>query len=481
MTRTEVVETVSGRTMAELCRARDRANADIVELRLDGVEDVDVARALAGRTTPVIVTCRPAWEGGRFDHGEETRLGILKAAIDQGAEYVDVEWTADRRGISGTDRTTIVLSHHDFDGVPADLDDRVRAMCRERAGIVKVAVTPARLSDCLHVRKTMRIAERHVAIVMGPMGQVSRLCPWLFGSCWTYGGTIAPGQVTARELITSYRVRGGSERTAVFGITGAPLGHSASPAMHNAAFAALDMDAIYIPLETADADEFLAVADAIGLAGASVTAPLKPAIFARSRPADELSAHTGAVNTLRRGASGWEGRNFDVAGFLAPLIARGHSLRGKRAVVLGAGGSARTAAWALKQEGAVVQVSARQRDRAEAFSRDIGVHVAPFPPDPGWDLLVNTTPVGTWPRVDDVAISRDRVNGGLVYDLVYNPPETRLLEWARESGADTIGGLDMLVSQAGLQFEWWTGRTAPAAVMRAAAEAFIRERQDRAS
>lgn len=476
---THVVETVTGRTMAELRAARDRASADLVELRLDGVGDVDVAGALAGRATPVIVTCRPVWEGGRFDGSEDERLGILAEAIRQGAEFVDVEFLADRRRFAGADRARLVLSFHDFDGMPADLVDRVRAMQAEPAGTVKLAVTPRRLADCLTLRNTMRMDAPHVAIGMGAAGQVTRLCPWLFGSRWTYGGSIAPGQVPARELIESFRVPRASAGTSVYAIGGAPLAHSASPAMHNAAFASLGMDAVYVPLETADGDEFLAVAEAFGVAGASITAPLKTAMFDRVAARDELSDRTGSVNTLRRGATGWDGRNFDVAGFLAPLRRRAKPLAGARAVVLGAGGSARTACWALKQEGAAVAVAARQPAKAEALAAEIGVGTSPWPPAAGWDLLVNTTPVGTWPRTDDAPIERAAVAGGTVYDLIYNPRETTLLEWAREAGAETIGGLDMLVGQACLQFEWWTACEAPAAVMEAAADAFIRQRQVR--
>ncbi len=133
--------------------------------------------------------------------------------------------------------------------------------------------------------------------------------------------------MTARELVESFRVQRASSLTAIYAIGGAPLAHSASPAMHNAAFAALGMDAVYVPLETADGDEFLAVADAIGVAGASITAPLKPAMFERASTLDDLSTRTGAVNTLRRGARGWDGRNFDVAGFLSPFARQARSLR----------------------------------------------------------------------------------------------------------------------------------------------------------
>ena len=155
-------------------------------------------------------------------------------------------------------------------------------MLAEPADIVKVAVTPERLSDCLALRDAMRIDGPHVAIAMGIAGQVTRLCPWLFGSCWTYGGPAAPGQVPARELAESYRIRTGSAATAIYGIAGAPLAHSASPAMHNAAFDEARSRRGVRAARNRDADELLAVADALGVAGVSVTAPLKPAMFERA-------------------------------------------------------------------------------------------------------------------------------------------------------------------------------------------------------
>jgi 3-dehydroquinate dehydratase/shikimate dehydrogenase len=468
--------------MAELRAARDAVRtAEIVELRLDGIPDVDVAGALAGRSRPVIVTCRAAWEGGQFDGSEGTRLGLLAEAIRLGAEFVDVEWRADRHGLPANERTQIVLSHHDFQACPADLSDRIRAMQREPAHILKVAVMPARLGDCLAVLGLDWGGRPHVAIAMGAAGQLTRLCPWLSGSCWTYGGAAAPGQISAEDLIETYAVPRRSTATALYAIGGAPLGHSASPAMHNPAFAALGIDAVYVPLETADADEFLAVADAIGVAGASITAPLKTPLYARVPSADELSRQIGAVNTLRRHATGgWDACNFDAAGFAAPLQSRAPHLAGARAVVLGAGGSARTVVWTLTRAGAAVEIAARRRDRAEALAAEFGARAVDWPPAPGWDLLVNTTPVGTWPAVGDAPLSEADIRGGCVYDLVYNPPGTTLLRWARAAGADVIGGLEMLVSQAGHQFRWWTGREAPGDIMDRGARAFWARAQGQA-
>jgi 3-dehydroquinate dehydratase/shikimate dehydrogenase len=474
---TLVCETVTAPTMAELRAARDAVkDADLVELRLDGVADLDVAGALAGRRRPVIVTCRPSWEGGKWSGFEAKRLDVLAEAIRLGAEYVDVEWRADRRSLPINERTQLVLSHHDFHGLPADLAARVRAMRAERPAVLKIAVSVSRLSECLALRDAMAGGTDHTAIAMGASGQLTRVWPAWLGSRWMYGGSAAPGQLSTRELVDVYRVRKTTAMTRVFGLTGAPLGHSASPAMHNAAFAALGLDAVYVPLETSNAEEFLTVAREIRLAGASVTAPLKEALFGHATPADDTTRQVQAVNTLRRGPRGWEGRNFDIAGFLRPIERRNVPLRGKRAVVLGAGGGARAAAFGLKQQGASVEVSARRVDRARACAAAMGVEVGAWPPAAPWDVLVNATPVGTWPNVDASPLPRAAMCGRLVYDLVYNPPETTLVKAARAAGIETIGGLEMLVTQACLQCEWWTGMEAPAPVIDRAARERIASR-----
>ncbi|HET9271406.1 MAG TPA: type I 3-dehydroquinate dehydratase, partial [Vicinamibacterales bacterium] len=333
-----IVETVTATRMADLRRARDNVrDADLVELRLDGVTDVDVAGALAGRTRPVIVTCRPRWEGGQFDGDEATRLRWLGEAIRLGAEFVDVEWMADWRGLPRGDRTALVLSTHDFERVPPDLPGRVRSMRATGVAHLKVAVMANRLSDWLALRDAVH-GDPVIAIAMGSAGQITRLCPWLIGTPWTYAGSAVPGQVSARELADVYRVRSTSASTAVYAIAGAPLAHSASPFMHNSAFADARVDAVYVKLETGDADEFFAVADAINLTGASVTAPLKSRVVGSRVEGDELAKRIGAVNTLRRRNGRWESRNFDVAGFAVPLERRGMKLAGCRAVVGGGGG-----------------------------------------------------------------------------------------------------------------------------------------------
>jgi shikimate dehydrogenase len=256
--------------------------------------------------------------------------------------------------------------------------------------------------------------------------------------------------------------------------------------MHNAAFAHLGLNAVYLPFESGSIDEVLEVASAFDVRGLSVTAPLKTGAFARAAAVDDVGRVTGSINTLSRtdavasaGAPGWQGRNFDVPGFLTPLVAREVPVRGRRAVVLGAGGAARTAAYALKAEGGLVEIAARRPDASAALAKELGVRATSFPPEPGWDLLVNTTPVGTWPETEAAPIPRDAVRGRAVYDLVYNPEDTCLLRWAREDGIDTVGGMEMLVAQAAHQFSWWTGQPAPMDVMAEAARRFVRDAHGR--
>jgi 3-dehydroquinate dehydratase/shikimate dehydrogenase len=473
MSKPRLVIVASAPTTAELRRRRDaasQAGADLVELRLDSVADPDVAAALADRRSPVIVTCRPEWEGGAFKDSEAERRRILECALQQGAEYVDVEARAGFAAelIAATAGKRIVLSTHDFDGVPVDLIDRVRAMRAAGAEIVKVAVMARSLSDNLHLLQLKR-APNTVLIGMGPAGTATRLLAAHFHSLWSYAGEgYAPGQISASRMLDEFRFREITERTAIYGVVGSPLTHSVSPAMHNAAFRAAGVDAVYVPMVASSAEDFTIFATALAVQGVSITIPYKVDLFERADDMDDLSRKVGAVNTYRRDALRWEARNTDVSGFLAPLEGR-IDLRGARAAILGAGGAARAVAVALASKGAVVTVYGRNRGKAKTVASIAGGTAASFPvPPKSWDILVNTTPVGTFPNVDETPFE-GAFDGRIVYDLVYNPMETRLLKEAAGAGCDTLGGLEMLVAQAEDQSEWWLGQRPPAGLMKQAA------------
>ena len=466
---------------AVLRQRRDAVEAaDLVELRLDSVADPDVASALAGRKRPVIVTCRPKWEGGQFDGSEDERKRLLADAMAFGAEYVDIEWRAHFDDlIAKSSGRGIVLSTHDFASMPDDLIERVRAMRATGAEIIKVAAKANCLSDCLPLVELGRTMGPRglVLIAMGDFGLSTRVLAGRFRSAWTYAGGIGEvGQVSPATLIDEYRFRTLGDSTGLYGIVGGSVAHSVSPSMHNAAFRASKIDAVYLPLPAVDARDFVSFARVMGLKGASVTIPHKVSLFEHVNEADAVARRIGAINTIKVNDGRLLGTNTDAAGFLQPLHDRGISLRGLRTAILGAGGSARAVAIALAAGGADISVHARTRAHAEDVAKLVEGRVGPWPLPPGtWDVAINCTPIGMRPRVNESPIPPDALTGRLVYDLVYNPPATQLLDDAAAAGLQTIGGLEMLVAQAHEQFAWWTGMRPVPGVMRMAAEKRLAE------
>jgi 3-dehydroquinate dehydratase/shikimate dehydrogenase len=490
MANSRVCVAVTGRTMSEIRRNRDAVEigdgADLVEMRLDTVDRPDAAGALEGRRGPVIVTCRAGWEGGHFKGAEEERRRILEEAMAQGAEYVDIEARAGFAGelIRGRQGRGVILSSHVFGSLPADLEAQWTALRASGAGIAKLAVESRSLSDTLRL---MALAGRqpgesgdgapgHVLIAMGDTGVASRILATRIGNAWTYAGdNVAPGQISLARLLQEFRFRDLRPETTVYGVVGNPIMHSLSPVMHNAGFRCLGIDAVYLPLQAADAADFLTFARGLGLSGVSITAPFKVALMSAAEELDPLARRVGAINTLAIRDGRWYGYNTDVHGFAAPLLRRLGSLPPKggssklRASILGAGGAARAVAVALADLGAAVTVCARRPAAANELAELAGGTVGQLPPVPGsWDLLVNSTSSD-----GDAAMTSPMagvaLDGKLVYELLYVPAETRLLADARAAGCTTIGGLEMLVAQAEKQFEIWTGQAPPAGLFQQAA------------
>jgi shikimate dehydrogenase len=282
---------------------------------------------------------------------------------------------------------------------------------------------------------------------------------------------------------------GVTAQTALVGLLGWPVHHSLSPAMHNAAFRALGLDWIYLALAVPPESlpEALAGLKALGFRGANVTIPHKEQVLLGL---DELSPEAkslGAVNTLVAADGRFRGHNTDVAGFLAALDNAGCSPR--RAVVLGAGGAARAAIYALLSRGVTVTVANRSGQRARGLVSSLALPSLRADTCPletmalrdalsQADLLINATPAGMWPNVDATPLPPGTpLHDCLaVMDLVYNPLETLLLRQARQAGAAVISGLDMLIYQGAIAFQLWTGKEAPRAIMRQAALAALTQR-----
>jgi shikimate dehydrogenase len=273
-----------------------------------------------------------------------------------------------------------------------------------------------------------------------------------------------------------------SGRTALYAVIGHPVAHSRSPAMQNAAFAALGMDAAYVALTVAPERlaEAVAGAHALGFQGLNVTVPHKQEALALCATVDATAGDVGAVNTLRRAAGGWEGFNTDAPACLALLEAAGLA-RGAHAVLAGAGGAARAAAWALVRAGAALRVAARRPEAARELALAFGPATRPgaaIPQAVAWadlaaeaaaaDVVVNATSVGLHPRAREESplSSVEPRKGQIVVDFVYG--DTDLARRARAAGARLVTGEQLLVRQGALAFTLWTGRPAPEAVMAAA-------------
>ncbi len=265
--------------------------------------------------------------------------------------------------------------------------------------------------------------------------------------------------------------------TKVYGILGRPVAHSLSPAMHNAAFRELGLNAVYVAFPVTDLARAVAGLRGLAVAGVSVTIPFKEEIIPLLDELDPRAARMGAVNTVVNREGKLTGFNTDWLGALTALKAQ-TAIRGKHFLILGAGGAARAIAFGIVEEGGRITLTDVDARRAAALARDLGAEAIPLQAlaQRPASILINATPIGMEPQGEEIPLSPDLLGRfALVMDIVYRPLQTRLLREARARGCATIDGLQMLIHQATAQFELWTGRPAPLETMSRAAYAALEE------
>ena len=472
--------------------------ADLFEVRADFLRDRDLRGILRARTKPILLTCRPVLEGGRWpDADPEGRRSVLREATALGFDLVDVEARAGFDDVVAAKAGRgLVLSWHDLEGTPEDLDSLYARMAGARADVVKIAVTARSVADLGRLFAFARrrgaqtggkghAGERRpalVAIAMGPLGVASRILGGAFSAPFTFaaaaaGREAAPGQLTAGALVRVYRARSIGPATRIYGLVGVDILRSLSPAVHNAAFAARGIDAVYVPLQAESLDAFLEALPALGLSGFSLTRPYKSAILPKLASVEPEAGRAGSVNTVVVRDGSLSGSSTDGEGVLTPLRKRIEP-KGRAVAIVGAGGAARAAAFALTRAGARVTVLARRPGQSAEVAAAAGCAAAPLEAAARleWDVLVNATPVGSGAAPGQLPVPEGALRPGtIVFDMVYEPRETPLLAAARARGCLTIGGVEMLVAQAVKQFETWTGVAAPVEAMTEAALAAIAE------
>lgn len=461
-----------------------------LEFRLDYLPDPRAALAIIRLVlgdypdVTILATCRRLQNHGHFKGSIEQQVKILEEAVGAGARAVDLE--VESAETSGLDleklraSTFFIVSYHNFETTPA-IDPVLKRLLRINAHAYKLVTTGRKTTDIFKVLSAAKSQPKAklILLAMGEIGFPTRILSPAYGGLYTYAAPVsaegtAAGQICAKILRGLYRIEKVTKAAKLYGVIADPVRHSISPAVHNRAFQAKRKDAIYVPflVPPPQLKDFIQLADSLSVQGFSVTIPHKQKILRYLDHVDPLARRIGAVNTVWKRAGRWRGTNTDVTGVIAPLSKR-LKLSKSSVLLVGNGGAARGAAFALADAGAKLAITGRNLDRVRALARLTGAEAVSAEQSVlrDFDGLVHATPMGMHPNVDGCFFT-DRIPGQVVFDMVYNPLETKLIRHAKEQGKEIIPGLDMFLEQAAQQYEIWTGESAPRAVMeRAALEA----------
>jgi shikimate dehydrogenase/3-dehydroquinate dehydratase type I len=464
-------------------RALGRVSEDVglVEIRADLLSTEQIERVVRGSSRSVVVTVRHERDGGRFTGSEIERRALVERGLEAGARFVDVEWGGSLADLAdGPSSQRVILSHHGSRCRLQELRSLHRAMEATRAARLKIVPDARKPGEILAVRDLLASTEprgRLACFAAGRAGALSRLLAPAGGSWATYGSLrpgaeTAPGQFTAHDLHAVYDVRGIGNSTELRALIGEAVFGSPSPAMHAAAYREAALDARYFPLELSELEDLLPLLgqDGLDFRALAVTMPFKRSACGMCARLDEVSRTAGAVNTVLLADGRWSGFNTDGPAVLALVRARGEP-RGARVAVVGAGGTARAAAAVLAGAGSRVRIFNRTLQTARVAATAVGAVASPLDelPSAEWDILVQATPLGA--RGERV-LEHARLRGRLVIDAVYGST-TPLVRDARERGIESVGGYELLVAQAVLQFNRMTGVKISENVMRRAGAAWL--------
>jgi len=455
-----------------------------VELRLDWLRsDLERKKFLIwlkrfhAKGAVLVATCRRRIGGGEFAGDAGAELYWLMKARQAGCQWCDLEVETLQelpgKSVEGyAIPPKVMLSMHDFRRTPK-LPRKLSVPRQGGVDAIKVAAMSRTIGDSVRLLAVLRNSRQMVAVPMGEIGLPGRLLALREGSALAYApvaAVTAPGQVHLREFKELYRAHEITGKTRVFGVIGNPIGHSLSPVLHNTGYVAAKKDAVLLPFLVERLKDFLKAAPVLGVAGFSVTLPHKEAIFRRLDDCEPLAQRIGAVNTVtvRRDGSLY-GSNTDYLGVLRALEKK-LRLRGSRVLILGAGGSARAAAFAVARAGAEVFICARRETAARALARAVGGDVMRRSAlsKEKFGAILNATPVGMHPQDGISPLKAGELHCSVVMDFIYRPLRTKLLQIAAAKGIQTVSGVEMFLAQGIAQWELWMGSRAPEAAMRGA-------------
>jgi shikimate dehydrogenase/3-dehydroquinate dehydratase type I len=523
------------------------SQADVVELRMDLIGDGNLKALMDGCRLPsadvsgvgkprlslvkivsgvgkpqaspvkILVTNREGTDRSpdRTIEVERQRVTVLKEAVILGADFVDVELDVTdallmeiRTAIRDHgNRTSLIISHHDFVKTPSvkALREIFHASVQAGADIVKIVTTACSPEDNLKILGLIPYARKHhqaiIAFCMGKMGRMSRIMAPFLGSILSFtplnqDAASAPGQLTlgqmrrVMEIIdpegipsaprkislapagesrsVSGNVKVALPTPLVFAIFGNPVKQSLSPLMHNAALKKMNIDGTYVSFCVKDLEAAVNGVRGMDIRGISVTIPFKTDIMAYLDEVDDDALKIGAVNTLINDNGRLKGFNTDWTGLVQPLEDV-LTIKGKVFAIVGAGGTARSAIFGILQKGGIPVVLSRNAERGASLAREWGCSFYPLneAEKVKADCLINTTPVGMTPDIGKSPIDSVILqNFQCVVDVIYHPLRTKLLQDAERAGCMTVSGLDMFVNQGAEQLRLWTGQEPPRAFMK---------------
>ncbi|XP_065861270.1 bifunctional 3-dehydroquinate dehydratase/shikimate dehydrogenase, chloroplastic-like [Euphorbia lathyris] len=483
----------------EMLSSMDKARAegaDIVELsiHIHSISFSQLHQLIQLRTLPSILSFRPNANADT----KTTCLQILRLATDLHVEFVEMDYEVASsvdmaQYIYNRSNTKLIVSSYINAGKPSaeKLATQIALMQSTGADVIKLVINVDNITHLAPLFKMLAHCQVPlIALAVGSRGLISQLLSPKFGGFLVYGSLAdhpVHGMPTLFSLRHVYKLEYINADTKVFGLISNPVGHSKGPILHNPAFRYTGYNGIYVPMQVDDINEFFTTYTSTDFAGFSVGIPHKEAAVSCCDEVHPLAKSIGAVNTIvRRPADGkLVGYNTDCEASITAIedalrerraTGKGASdtspLAGKTFVLIGAGGAGRALAFGAKSRGARVVVFNRNYERAKALALAVSGEALPFDnidrfhPENGM-ILANASAVGMEPNADQSPVTKDALKRyELVFDAVYTPRNTRLLQEAKEVGAIVVSGVEMFIRQALGQFRLFTDGLAPEAFMR---------------
>ena len=493
---------------------RSCLRADFIELRMDLIADGNLDDLIGGirsasGSVKIIVTCRKKEEAlsGKelpnakhmAEYNKTEKMDLLKRAIDLKADFVDIELTEGKTAIGKLRDycakqggvTGIIVSYHDIKKTPSatKLQEIFHKCLENDAAVVKIVTFAKSAEDNLKVLSMIPYAQKHsqkiITMCMGVEGRISRVLAPLLGAYLSFAALdsdaqSAPGQLTVREIRQiNNLIQGNHSNKSAFVLSagqdlqnyvllGNPVAQSLSPLMHYAALKEMGIDAHYSAFCVSDLEAAICGMKGMNIRGASVTIPYKVSVMEYLDEVDDDALKIGAVNTIVNNNGRLTGYNTDWLGLML-AIKELVTIKDKTFAIIGAGGTARAAVYGIIKEGGLPVIVNRTIAKGKSLSNKLN---CPFYSiaDLGKikaDCLINTTPVGMYPHIDQSPVGSSFLGKyKYVIDVIYNPLKTKLLRDAEANGCRTVSGLDMFVHQGAEQLKLWTGIEPPRELMK---------------